>query len=738
MRSAIPARLAPTLTVALLALLALLAAAPAAFGHAAFLGSDPQPGVRLEGSPPRIALTFTEPLNRELARAELVRVDGGDVAVKTVSSSARRLVLRPAAALERGAYRVDWHSVSTEDGHALEGSFSFGVRTAAASGGHSLEQSPLARDGWLRVGARVLLYAALLLFAGALLLRVVLGARGDDSWLTGRRLEPLEGADLERAQVRERAVTTDLGAFAVGAAALAALVEAVDAAQGFSPAGLSDYLLANVAGVGRVGVVGFALLALALWQRSPRIAAAAVASALGAVAASGHAGSASPRLLTILNDWVHLLSGAVWLGGIALIVLVWGPALRRSERDLRMMVARRILPEFGRVALPAFLIVSATGVASLLVQLGSVDELWRSSYGRVLLIKVALVGLLAGASWWHAVRLRPRMLAPVTSSEQVERRHWRVLRAEPMLGVAIVAAVALLATFPLPPRQLGEADEALASLPACDPCPLRRPARDELAVAENAGRLVVAGWLRGTGERVTGTVRVLTSKNRPAGAPITVLRARQSSCGPGCRRFSTTGDVVRVAVRDGERRHVADLPARWSRHESARARGLLRRAQTRMRGLRSVRQTEKVTSGPGSFARTDYRLQAPNRLAYVTGGRTETVVVGRAQWFRAPGITWQRGEYAGGGAFSTRRWFRWSSYARDVRLLREWRQDGRPLAQLALFDPGTPVFLRLTVALDDLRVLRERMTTGGHFTKTIYSHFNEPARIEPPEVGDER
>lgn len=681
----------------------------------------------------QVTLQFTEPLNRTLAQAEIVRVGGGAIAVRGVSSSPRRLVLRPAAVLRRGAYRVQWHSVSTADGHALEGSFSFGVRVRAADAGHSLQQSPLARGGWLRVGARVLLYVALLLFAGALVLAVVLGRPGK-SWLTGGLEDGVGGVSLDAVRRRERAIVGDLGVFAVGAAALAALLEGVDAAQGFSPAGLREFLLTNAAGAGRLAVVLCALAAVGLWRRRPRIAAVMAVLALGSVAASGHASSASPRLLTILNDWVHLFAGAVWLGGIALIVLVWTPAMRRHGHDLRCAIARQVLPAFGRVALPAFLAVSATGVVGLVVQLSALTDLWHTAYGRVLLVKIVLVALIASASWWHALRLRARVLqAPRAAG--VERRHWQVLRAEPLLGLGVVAAVALLATFPLPPRQLGEATAALQSVPACDPCPQPRPAADELAVADHAGRYLIAGWLRRDGARVTGIVRALDFNNRPAQIALTVQRARSVSCGPGCRRVSTAGDGVRVALRDGGRQQAAVLPARWRQKASVRARILLGRAQARMRGLRGVRQTEVTTSGPGSYARTDYRLRAPDRLAYVTSGDTEAVVISRTRWFRAADIDWQREPYGAGIGFSTRSWFRWSSYARDVRMLREWSRNGRRFAELALTDPGTPVWTRLTIALDDARVLREQQMTGGHFTTNIYSRFDRPDRIEPPQDG---
>ena len=724
--------------IVLLAASALAAGAPAAFGHAAFLGSDPAPGTRLEVSPRQVILTFTEPLNRRLTKADLVRVAGGErLRVRTRSTSEKRLVLEPTEQLPRGAYRIEWHTVSPLDGHALEGSFSFGVRAAAAGGVHRVEQSPVADGGWMRVGARIALYVALLLFAGALLLGLLLSS-GNRSWLVPAALDEAPGLDTARARERERALVGDLGLFAAGSAAAAALLEALDAAGGLSPAVISDFLLANLAGIARVAVVLLTVAAAAAWRRRPGLGAALAALALGAVAASGHASSATPRLPSVLMDWVHLLSGAVWLGGIALIVLVWGRTLRAADRQDRLAIARHVLPAFGYVALPAFVLVALTGLAALLVQLNGPSDLWRTGYGVVLAVKIALVSMIAGASWWHARRLRPRLLtAEGGPAARAERRHWRLLQVEPVLGLAVVGAVALLATFPLSPRQLGEAaDEARAAGPVCDPCPLPQARDAELAVADDAGSNVVAAWIRRDGNRVEGTVRVLDIRSRPARVPVAVLGAAQRSCGRGCRRFRSPGaDTLRVALRERGRRYVAELPTRWRQGESARARRLLQAAQAAMRDVRSVRQVEEITSGPGTYARTTYRLRAPDRIAFTTEpGRTETIVFGERQWFRfKPEEPFQEGPFGAGIPFSTKRWFRWESYAQTIRLLAVRGVDGRRVAELALYDPGTPVWIRLSVELDTKRVLREVMTARAHFMVRRNSAFGAPVDIRPPE-----
>jgi hypothetical protein len=124
-----------------------------------------------------------------------------------------------------------------------------------------------------------------------------------------------------------------------------------------------------------------------------------------------------------------------------------------------------------------------------------------------------------------------------------------------------------------------------------------------------------------------------------------------------------------------------------------------------------------------------YRLRAPNRMAYRTR-RSQEVVVGKAQWFRTTDSPWTRSPYGSGIPFSVRAWFRWTPYARAVR---ELRRDRRT-TELALMDPATPVWLRLVVDNHTGRVLRERMSTRGHFMQTRYFAFNQRLSITPPNV----
>jgi putative copper export protein len=528
--------------------------------------------------------------------------------------------------------------------------------------------------------------------------------------------------------------TLDVGWLAAGAGVATALVEAADAAGSLNLQNASDFLLTNAAGLARVGTVVAIVLALILAPRFRFAAAASVALAFLTIAASGHANSADPRLLAVATDWTHLVAAAVWTGGIAQIVIAWLPVIRRVDRALRSEVIRTVLGRFGKFALPAFLIVAMTGLANALIELGEVNALWDSAYGRVLAAKIGLVGLIAVASYMHALRIRPRLLARNPHPPgRLECRHWRLLSAEPLLAVAVVGVAAALVAFPLPPRQLGEAAEA-GPIAACDPCPLPAPKAEELAVADQAGSRIAAFWLRRDGKRVSGALRLLDSQAKPVDASLRIQGTEPVSCGVGCWRFSFAkgGPRVSVAVDEEGKRYRASVPASWDRSGSSTASRLLARAQGTMRSLHTVREDERLTSGPGTYVRTLYRLMAPDRFAYATSIGGRSIVIGKRQWTRTSGDPWRVQRFGGSSAFRTKDFFRWTPYARAARLLRAYGDARGRTADVALMDPATPVWFRLHIELSTGRVLKDRMITKAHFMNRRYFGFNEPLAIEPP------
>ncbi len=167
-----------------------------------------------------------------------------------------------------------------------------------------------------------------------------------------------------------------------------------------------------------------------------------------AMAWAGHAAAVEPGgLPAALLDALHVLTAGAWLG--ALLPLAWllRAASTESGADARpyaVLAARR----FSALALVAVLGVIATGLANTWYQVGGVPALVGTSYGRLLLLKVAL--LIAALIFARANRrLLPRLAGDgVTVGRPAMAQLARFLDRECALAVLILGITAALSLSP--------------------------------------------------------------------------------------------------------------------------------------------------------------------------------------------------------------------------------------------------------------------------------------------------
>ena len=115
---------------------------------------------------------------------------------------------------------------------------------------------------------------------------------------------------------------------------------------------------------------------------------------------AGHALDADqPSVIAPAADLLHLGGAAVWLGGVASLVLA------------RTGTAQR----FAQFALPAVAMVALGGAARALTELSSVSQFWTTGYGRALVLKTALFATLLALAWLARRRFLPLHLALLTA-----------------------------------------------------------------------------------------------------------------------------------------------------------------------------------------------------------------------------------------------------------------------------------------------------------------------------------
>jgi methionine-rich copper-binding protein CopC len=111
------------------ALLALPFGADAALAHAKLKHSSPAANARIPAGLKTIELEFSEALSADLSKFELD--DAAGTAVMNTAGTGvcdKATCKLPAPTLEAGTYTLKYHVVSSDDGHVIDGKFSFTIK----------------------------------------------------------------------------------------------------------------------------------------------------------------------------------------------------------------------------------------------------------------------------------------------------------------------------------------------------------------------------------------------------------------------------------------------------------------------------------------------------------------------------------------------------------------------------------------------------------------------------------
>lgn len=424
------------LALCAVALLGSLAGAPSAHAHAELIGTTPADGERLDAPPRQVVLEFTEQVRP--VRDGIRLLDAAGVVVATpepgIDGSA---VTVPLPELDAGGYVLSWRVVS-RDTHPVSGAFSFGVRADPVDAAGVAPESTVAGGSAVMSVLRWLGFAGLALLLGGTAFLLL-------CWPAGRRVP-----------AARRVVWTGWAVVALAAVAAipthAAHVAGTGISDALIPTSLADTLTSQfgVLHLARLGLLAAAvplLLRRALRpDEPPRWPLAALGGVLaGGVAATfagtGHSASGIWPAVALVSDTVHLSAVSLWVGGLVFLAVY---ALRLRHVD----GLGGGLVRFSRLATAVVATLVVTGAFQAWRTVGSLDALGASSYGRLLLVKIALVAVvfaIGGLSLLAARGERPTRLR-------------RTVPLEAGVAAVILAVTAILVITP--PARQSEAEQA--------------------------------------------------------------------------------------------------------------------------------------------------------------------------------------------------------------------------------------------------------------------------------------
>jgi copper transport protein len=445
------------------------------FAHARLVRSVPSSDARLTASPSRIRLEFSEIPMLAVSRISLVGPHGVAVTLselRTDFGDAHALIAELVSPIDSGAYEVTW-STAASDGHASHGSFRFVVtssalRPSAASttaagtelpGMQSPSTTRTASAGERRrteaqnaSDAVALSYPMIMArWLGFLALFCLIGAVSFRYLILGRisRLGP--PADPFALIASTGAAT--FGLFAAVALAVATVAKLYGETLAMNTVSVRTILFDTGWGWAWIAQMAAALIAIVAFriahsERSGGWSLAAPCALVVAItpALTGHAISSDEALFAVPLDILHVIAGSVWLGTLAVIVIVGIGAALKTPGTVGVGVrVASMINAFSPIALVCGATIVASGIIASLFHLEPLSTLWTSGYGKVLILKLALVGLLFTVGAWNWRRVKPTL-----GGDPGVAALARSARMELVAGAMVLAVTALLVAMALP------------------------------------------------------------------------------------------------------------------------------------------------------------------------------------------------------------------------------------------------------------------------------------------------
>jgi copper transport protein len=431
-----PARLIPVVAIGFAAT---AVACPAALAHATLWSSTPAVQSSLAQPPRQIVLRFDQSVTVIDRSIVVLAADGSRVSGAVISDADGRVMRAALGRVARGAYTVRWRELSA-DGHIGAGVFTFGVGVAAPP---PTEAVGAREVGWRDDLARWAAFAALALLLGPLVLRLVV----------------LRGVDLGPRATRAFSALAVVGAFAAIDVGILAFVLRAENALHLSFVDLMYGDLSPFAEKTRFGIaflvtmIGFgavAGLAILAWGFARPVllwpALALTVALASCFSLSGHqATEPNSYWATQLADWAHLVAASIWAGGVVTLAAVIWP--------LAPSVRRAAFLGFSRIAVVLVGVLVLAGTYLTIVRLPDVADLWSTSYGRTLLLKLGIVSVALAWGGAHHMLVRPRLERGDAPSGRVGRS----LIGESAVAMAVLLVAAVLVNGSPPAVESGEA-----------------------------------------------------------------------------------------------------------------------------------------------------------------------------------------------------------------------------------------------------------------------------------------
>ena len=462
---------------------------PKAYAHAYVIGSDPFPTQSLPTAPSKVDVHLSEPVDIRYSSVKVLDPSGNQIDKKDdhfVNGDPTTLSVTLPPGLKDGVYTVSTKMLSATDGHVTENGFVFGV-------GHVTIPNGVPNAGGA-LSSLLYLPEAFARFPTLVGQVIIVGGAFATLWLW-KPVAKIEGFTNTIAEMRRKIDKRIAVVMVIGCGILLAsdfgmiyaeaksidigILEAIGTKFGavwifrlvtsLILAGLSVVLANNQrrskAGMTQkpiiYGFLGVGLIALLT------------------TSLIGHGAALNPASIPIMIDFTHNVAASMWIGGIIYLAFVVVPGIKQSQTNeyIKASLLSLLIPRFSTIPVVILGIIVVTGPFLLYLLEPDLALTLSSLYGKALIAKLVLAGAMIGIGAYnqliiHKDSLKMLAVAPIiggteeprgnmTSSRKGESsnsldvnklisKFGKSTKAEAFIGVALLAAVAVLVNTGLP------------------------------------------------------------------------------------------------------------------------------------------------------------------------------------------------------------------------------------------------------------------------------------------------
>lgn len=410
-------------------LLSLIPAIPKSYAHAFVIDSNPSPSQTLKSAPTKVQVHLSEPVDLKFSKITVIGPDGKQVDKKDIqyiNGDQTALTVSLPPGLKDGVYTVSTKMLSQIDGHVTDNAFVFGVGEGAAVsnvGSSALPSSSTTSSAY----GQLTLPEAVARFPTLVGQVIVVGAAFATLWLW-KPTSKIDWLNSIFAATKNKIDRSLIKLVVLGSIILVVSDIGMIYVYAYSiNSGIGDAIATKFGTVWAVRMFeSFVLLAIAVlvYRKLKKKVNSAVPSkeevlsifALGlailvTTTLIGH-GSATGNTLPVIVDFIHNLAASVWIGGVVYLGFVVVPKIKQAPLDeyVKAAVLSIIIPRFSTIPVVILGIIVITGPFLLYMLEDNLDLTLASFYGKELIAKLVLAGIMIGIGAYNQIVIQRQAL----------------------------------------------------------------------------------------------------------------------------------------------------------------------------------------------------------------------------------------------------------------------------------------------------------------------------------------